>query len=190
MENRNKTALIVVDMVYDFTNPAGKVFYPQNEIILPKVNEAVDIARKNGALIVFMKHCYRSGQFDKNLAGTMRSCCVEGTGGEELDQRLHVEKGDFIIQKRRYSAFYGTDLDLILREHGVKKVIVVGTKTNCCIRATVTDSYNLAYDTCVIRECVSTDDDDVNQMHLTDIEKYLGQVISIKELENYMRMEE
>lgn len=69
-------------------------------------------------------------KYDRNLE-TMRPNCIEGSGGELLDPLLPVdEKRDYIIKKRRYSAFYGTDLDLVLREHGIESVVVVGTKTN------------------------------------------------------------
>ncbi len=174
-----KTAIIVVDMVYDFTNPKGLVFYPDNLEILPKIHEAVDICRKNGCLVVYMQHCYRKGKPDKNLVN-MRPNCIEGSGGENLDESLEVLPEDYIIRKRRYSAFLGTDLDLVLREHDIRRVIVVGTKTNCCIRATVTDAYNLDYDVHVISDCVATNDTTVNQVHLTDIDKYLGHVLKLE----------
>ena len=65
----------------------------------------------------------------------MRPNCIEGTFGIEIDPMLEVdEKKDYVIRKRRYSGFFGTDLDLVLRENEVENVVVVGTKTNCCIR--------------------------------------------------------
>jgi len=89
------------------------------------------------------------------------------------------EKKDYVIRKRRYSGFFGTDLDLVLRENEVENVVVVGTKTNCCIRATVTDAFYLNYNPYVIRECVATNSETVNEVHLTDIDKYLGKVIDM-----------
>ncbi|MBE6829270.1 MAG: cysteine hydrolase, partial [Ruminococcaceae bacterium] len=79
-------------------------------------------------------------------------------------------------RKRRYSGFFGTDLDLVLRENHIKNTVIVGTKTNCCIRATVTDAFYLNYHPIVIRECVATNSETVNEVHLTDIQKYLGTV--------------
>jgi len=177
----SKTAIIVVDMVYDFTNENGLVYYPQNREILPNINKAVEICRENGALVIFMQHCYRKDKPDKNLLN-MRPNCIEGSGGEEIDESLTVLPQDYVIKKRRYSAFFGTDLDLVLRENDIRRVIIVGTKTNCCIRATVTDAYYLDYDVYVIRECVATNDEIVNNVHLTDIDKYLGHVIKLEEL--------
>ncbi|MFX3617416.1 MAG: cysteine hydrolase family protein [Sporolactobacillus sp.] len=177
----SKTALLVVDMVYDFTNPHGLVYYPQNRMILPKIQQAISWCRQKGYLIVFLQHCYRKGKYDKNLE-TMRPNCIEGSGGENIDPMLDVdEEKDYIIKKRRYSGFFGTDLDLVLREHAIENTVIVGTKTNCCIRATVTDAYYLNYHPVVIRECVATNSDVVNEVHLTDIDKYFGEVLTMKE---------
>ena len=140
-----KTALIIVDMVRDFTDPEGLVFYPENQKILPRIKKVLDESRKHELLIVFLQHCNRKDKVDKK-AQSMRPNCIEGTFGIEIDPMLEVdEKKDYVIRKRRYSGFFGTDLDLVLRENEVENVVVVGTKTNCCIRATVTDAFYLNF---------------------------------------------
>ena len=176
-----KNALVVVDMVKDFTDPAGLVYYPPVSDILPRIAEAVAECRSAGFLIIFMRHCYRRDKYDKNLLA-MRPNCIEGSGGEELDPSMPVEDNDYIIAKRRYSAFYGTDLDLVLREHGVENIVIAGTKTNCCIRATVHDAYYNCYNIIVLSDCVATDSQEVNAVHLDDIRKYFGRVMTTREL--------
>ncbi len=176
-----KTALVVVDMVKDFTDPEGLVFYPMNLEILPVIVQVVERCHEMGALVIFMQHCYRRDKYDQNLL-TMRPNCIEGSGGEDLDALLPVnEKRDYIIKKRRYSAFYGTDLDLVLREHKIENLVVVGTKTNCCIRATVQDAYFNSYLPIVLSDCVGTNSDQVNQVHLEDMDKYFGTVMTSQE---------
>ena len=113
----------------------------------------------------------------------MRPNCIEGTFGVEIDPMLEVRPEDYIIRKRRYSGFFGTDLDLVLRENEIKNLIIVGTKTNCCVRATVTDAFYYNYEPYVVRECVATNSETVNEVHLNDIDKYLGHVIDKKNLE-------
>lgn len=178
----DKSALIIVDMVKDFTDPNGLVYYPQNKDILPNIKNVLDKCRDKNILIVFLQHCNRKDKFDRRIA-SMRPNCIEGTGGEEIDSMLDVDIiKDYVIKKRRYSGFFGTDLDLVLRENLIKNVIVVGTKTNCCIRATVTDAFYLDYNVYVVSDCVATNSDIVNEVHLTDIDKYLGKVVSSSEL--------
>ncbi|OQA78888.1 MAG: Peroxyureidoacrylate/ureidoacrylate amidohydrolase RutB [Tenericutes bacterium ADurb.Bin239] len=176
-----KTAFIVVDMVHDFVDPTGRVFYSVSLKLIPNINKALAIARKHNHLVIFIQHRYRKDKFDKNLEN-MRPCCIEGTGGEEITDLLKIDyKKDYIVQKRRYSSFFGTDLDLILRENNIKNIVLVGAKTNNCIHATVIDGYYLDYNVYVIRECVGTSDEETNNIYLRDIHKYLGKVISLDE---------
>ena len=178
-----KTALLIVDMVRDFTDPDGLVFYPEKRTILPEIKEVLELCRSKNCLIVYLRHCNRVGKFDKKAA-TMRPNCIEGTFGVEIDPMLEIKPEDYIIQKRRYSGFFGTDLDLVLRENNIENLIVVGTKTNCCIRATVTDAFYYNYEPYVVRECVATNSETVNEVHLNDIDKYLGRVVNKEELKN------
>lgn len=178
----NKTALLIVDMVKDFTAPEGLVFYPQNREILPKIRKVLDKCREKDCLIVFLQHCNRKDKRDRRIE-SMRKNCIEGTEGVEIDPMLPVdETRDYVIKKRRYSGFFGTDLDLVLRENHIENLIIVGTKTNCCIRATVTDAFYLDYNGIVISDCVATNSEVVNQVHLEDISKYLGTVMDTKTL--------
>lgn len=178
----HRTALLIIDMVYDFTDPNGLVFYPQNKEVLPRIKKVLEECRKKDILTIFLRHSYRKNKFDKNLIN-MRPNCIEGTGGDEIDSMLEVnEDKDYVIKKRRYSGFFGTDLDLVLRENKIQNVIITGTKTNCCIRATVTDAYYLDYNVHVVSDCVATNDEVVNEVHLTDIKKYFGKVVSSEEL--------
>lgn len=176
-----KAALIIVDMVKDFTEEKGLVYYPQNKKVLVTIEKVNKACRRHKVQVIFMRHSYRKDKYDKNLIN-MRPNCISGSGGDEIDDSLTVnEKTDYIIKKRRYSAFFGTDLDLVLRENDIEHVIIVGTKTNCCIRATVTDAYYLNYDAIVLEDCVATNDEVVQQVHLDDIRKYLGKVMSSDE---------
>lgn len=175
----NETALIIVDMVKDFTDPSGLVYYPQNSEVLPQIAKVLQKCREKGKLVIFLQHCNRAGKPDEKAAA-MRPNCIEGSGGEEIDPMLKVDReNDYVIKKRRYSGFFGTDLDLVLRENHIKNTVIVGTKTNCCIRATVTDAFYLNYNPIVIRECVATNSETVNNVHLEDIRKYLGTVVDI-----------
>ena len=182
--------MIIVDMVRDFTDPEGLVYYPENRKILKHIQKALEAARERKLLIVFLQHRNRRGKIDRKAAA-MRPNCMEGTFGIEIDPLLTVdEEKDYVIPKRRYSGFFGTDLDLVLRENGIENTIIVGTKTNCCIRATVTDAFYLDYTPYVIRECVATNDEVVNEVHLKDIGKYLGHVIDMKRFQEMLDQEE
>ena len=86
-----KTALVIVDMVRDFTDPEGLVFYPENQNILPRIKKVLDESRKHDLLVVFLQHCNRKDKIDRK-AQAMRPNCIEGTFGIEIDPMLEVDE--------------------------------------------------------------------------------------------------
>jgi len=87
---------------------------------------------------------------------------------------LAPQEGDLKIYKRRYSAFFGTDLDLTLRELGVTEVELVGVCTQICVLYTAADARMLNYDVTVRRNCVASFDPQAHEFALKEMEKTLG----------------
>ncbi len=176
----NKTALLVVDMIYDFTNPNGKVFYPKNEEIIWNLSDFVNDAKKHDCFVIYVEHTVKLEDYQSTKI-KMRECCIEGSGGELTDSRLNCDREkDIIIKKTKYSSFYNTDLDIILKENSIENVIIVGTKTNNCILATAFDSFSRGYMTYVVSDLVGTSDNLTNEIYLRDINKYLAKVLDSK----------
>ncbi len=175
-----QNAVLVIDLVKDFTDPTGKVPHSAAARIVPQVDAFVRAARQVGALIVWVVDFHRAGKPDWELQH-VRPHCLEGTAGVELAPPLEPLPQDYVLHKRRYSAFFATDLDLILRENGVRTLFLVGTKTNVCVRAAAQDAFQLGYRVVVPRECVSTDKVHLHQAALEDIGKYMGQVMAVQE---------
>lgn len=173
----NKTAIVVVDLVYDFTNPLGKIYYPLNAELLPRIRDFVTAARKYGSLIVYMQHTVTPEIIARSPKKT-RECCLEGSGGELIDERLEVLPEDLVIKKAKYSSFFNTSLKDELFARDIHTIVVVGTKTNNCVYATVLDAYNLDMRVFVPRELVGTADIVTNNTFLHEMNKYLCEVSS------------
>jgi nicotinamidase-related amidase len=173
-------AVLVIDVVKDFTDPSGKVSHPQAADIVPHIDAFVAQARERGALIIWIIDQHRTGKPDWEL-DNVRDHCTEGTPGVELAPPLEPAEQDYVLNKRRYSAFMGTDLDLILRDNHIDTIFLVGTKTNVCIRATAQDAFQNNYHVIVPRECVSTDKEHLQIANLEDIDTYLGRVVAVDE---------
>ncbi len=78
----------------------------------------------------------------------------EGSWGSEVVESLIVEKDDIAVLKRRYSGFFETDLDLVMRERGVSSAILIGVLTNICVRATAHDAFFRGYNVIVPADAV------------------------------------
>jgi ureidoacrylate peracid hydrolase len=108
--------------------------------------------------------------------------CRAGTWNAQIIDAMDVAPDELRIPKRRYSGFFGTDLDLRLREWGVQQVVVTGVVTNICVRSTVHDAYFLGYDVFVPEDCVSATSDREQASTLYDIDTHYGDVVTSREL--------
>ncbi|MFZ2109332.1 MAG: isochorismatase family cysteine hydrolase [Roseiarcus sp.] len=86
---------------------------------------------------------------------------------------------EVVIGKRRYSAFFATDLALFLREQRIERVIVAGVKTNVCIRATAQDAFANGFDVAVPLEATNSNRPHLAAASLEDIDRYIGKVVSL-----------
>ena len=176
-----RSAVLVIDMVRDFTDmERGRVPNLPASQMVDTVAAFVEQARGFGARIIWVIDSHRPGKPDWELEN-VRGHCEEGTIGVELAPPLQPKPEDYLFTKRRYSAFVGTDLDLILRDNHIERVFLCGTKTNVCIRATATDAFERNYHVVVPRECVATDKQHLHDADLEDIGKYMGKVTSMDE---------
>lgn len=184
-----KTALIVVDLVRDFTHPEGAIFYESTGKMMPTVCSFIDEVRDRGVSIIYIQNIVDANQINPNKISKKLSC-LKGSGGELLDERLPIKKGDLIVPKKRFSAFFKTELEELLQKRKIEKVIIIGTKTNCCIRATAIDAQMRDYDTYIVSDCVSTNTQELNEFHLQDLAKYTATVLSSKEILDKMDKDE
>jgi biuret amidohydrolase len=159
-----KTAMIVVDMQNDFVAPGAAMETPAARRIVPRLAEALRICRDAGIKIVYTAHVHRRDGSDMGLFDDMhppianRAALVDGTPGVEIYPELAPIAGEHVIKKHRYSGFFGTDLDIILREWGVDTVIISGTTTENCCHATARDAMFRNYRVVFLSDATATYD--------------------------------
>src|SRR5690606_7700635 len=100
--------------------------------------------------------------------------CISGTCGCEVVEGIEAQPEDKVVKKRRYSAFFGTDLDIYLREKGVEELYLVGVCTNICVLYTAADARNLGYSVKIFRDGVASFDDQAHEFALAEAERTLG----------------
>lgn len=117
------------------------------EPVLSAMARLVEEARAARLPIVVTQEVHRPERVDfgRELDGDEPVHCVEGTPGAALLPEFQPRPGEHMIRKRRYSAFFATDLDLLLRGLGVRTVIVCGFLTDVCVHYTCADAHQLDY---------------------------------------------
>ena len=154
-----KTAMIVVDMQNDFVASGGGLETPAARAMVPRLVEALQICRGAGIKVIYTTHAHRRDGCDMGLFDDMhppianRTAVVDGTPGVEIYSEVAPAAGEHVIKKHRYSGFFGTDLDIILREWGINTVIISGTTTENCCHATARDAMFLNYRVVFLVRC-------------------------------------
>lgn len=159
-----KTAMIVVDMQNDFVAEGAKLQSRQAHAMVPKLAATLRFCREQGIRVVYTAHVHRKDGCDMGLYDDLyppiadRSSLVDGTPGVEIYGELAPAPGEHVIKKHRYSAFFATDLDLILREWGITSVVVSGTTTENCCHATARDAMFHNYKVAFLADATGTFD--------------------------------
>ncbi|KAJ4788797.1 Peroxyureidoacrylate/ureidoacrylate amidohydrolase RutB [Rhynchospora pubera] len=170
----NETALLVIDMQNDFVG--SPMLAASAKVIVPTVAETVSLARERGIFVIwvvreidplgrdvelFRKHHYSNGQ----------GLAIKGSKGAELVEGLKIEEKDYKLVKTRFSAFFNTHLDAVLRGSGIKRLVVVGVQTPNCIRQTVFDAVSLDYEhITVIVDATAAATPEIHSANIRDME--------------------
>jgi len=166
------SALLIIDMLVDFISPSGALYVGEKgRKIIPSINFYLEKARRERMPIIYL--CDRHRPDDPEFV-MFTPHCVEGTPGSEVIPELRPRREDLVIPKRRYSGFYGTDLDLSLRESEVKELILTGVCTNICILYTAADARMRNYQVVVPHDCVTSFNEEAHQFALRELSQTLG----------------
>lgn len=174
------TALVVVDVLNSFFHPDCGNYYPEAARVLEPIAELLETARQRDTLVVHAVERHRPGLADFEQPKLPEHCQVGGFDSEYVEGFAPVERAREIeVPKRRYSSFYATDLGLLLREQGVQRVVVVGVKTNVCIRATIQDGFAGGFQMVLPREATNSNRPHLEEASVEDVSRYFGDVVDL-----------
>jgi ureidoacrylate peracid hydrolase len=158
------SALIIVDMQNGFLRPDG--FFAKGGLdwrrcaaAIEPTTRAVAAARAARIPIVYTRYTLKADYSDAGLLSDWRprlkaaGAMVRDTRDWEICEELAPEPEDIIVDKTRYSAFFGTDLADTLRARGVTLVVITGVTTNMCVESTVRDAFTLDFKVVVLEDC-------------------------------------
>jgi maleamate amidohydrolase len=176
-------AVIVVDYQLAFTRGALAGDFPEAE--LRSAARLCDAARTLGAPVIYTVCAYEADLSDAGMFGVKCPglvACTRGTDGCEVDPLVAPQAGDVVLQKQQPSAFFGTDVHDRLTAAGVDTVIVCGTTTSGCVRATVVDGMSLGYRVIVAVEAVADRASTPHHQALFDMGRKYADVISERDV--------
>jgi len=176
-----KTALLVIDLQHDFIE--GKLEVKGIKEKLDKLRNFIWKCRKKGVKVIYTKHLF--DPIDNPIEAEKfpgKSYLQEGTQGSEVHNIIIPEKEDIIIKKRRYDAFFGTNLEKVLRSKGIERVIIIGTMTNVCCDSTARSAMYRDFNVLFSSDLTFTSNLEVHENTLKTIQSHFGKVMTSKEI--------
>lgn len=191
-----KTALVVIDMQGTFVAPGSPAEVPVARDIVGNLNRLAKELRRLGVKIIWVTHANSydatgsdwDGFFNHFVADDVRQRTLESLSpdgdGQSVWPELNVEPGDRHIQKNRYSAFISgsSQLERILRSHGITNVLIAGTKTDVCCEGTARDAMMLDFKVVMVSDCLAALSDDEHRAALETIIQQFGDVMTTAEV--------
>ncbi|MCO6187544.1 cysteine hydrolase family protein [Rhizobium sp. L1K21] len=181
MSDNPKTALILVDVIRSFFDPKFPNYYQGVESVLEPMRALRQQAAKGGNITVHAVERHRP-EFHDFEWRKLPLHHIDGADDAEFFEDFRPEgPNETLILKRRFSAFFATDLALFLTEQRVERVIIAGVKTNVCIRATAQDAFANGFEPVLVRAATNSNRPHLAEASLEDIERYMGKVVDLSE---------
>ena len=181
-----KPALLIIDMQNDGIKPESRLYTPGALDIIPAINQLAAAARAHNLPVVWIcqEHRHQLTDFGRE-ADISPVHCVEDSPGAELIDGLNQDPQDYKVIKRRYSGFYNTDLEILLRCLQVDTVIVTGIITDGCVLMTAMDAHARDFYLRVVSDATATTDQESHEAALLIIARTQpGVVVTTHEVLN------
>lgn len=179
-------AVIVVDMIKDnvgMHTSRGK----SSEFIkiIPNLQRLLSNCRQRKIPVVFANDSFMEG--DLLFSGRMKPHAIRGTSGVEVIEELGPMPGDTVLEKRRLSAFFKTDLDMTLRLWKIDTIVVVGIATPGCVYMTAMDGFSYDFRVVIIEDCCAAHKSEIHDAFLSAIKMMpLDPLVRIVKLDAFL----
>ena len=137
-----KCALMIVDMQHFFLEPNSPTYTIGGPAILPNAKRLLNAFRQADRPVIFTRHVHHPADLDAGIMGWWwEGKCIEGSPESEIVPDLKPLPNEKVVLKHRYSAFYNTDLETVLRCLKIQDIVISGVMTNMCVESTARDAY-------------------------------------------------
>ncbi|THF74162.1 cysteine hydrolase family protein [Cohnella fermenti] len=193
--NTTDAALVIIDMQNDFCHEEGAsaksgiADIAAFQACVPAIETLISSARAAGVPVVFVYMTLDGTTKSEawlNKFGTNTSIIEKGSWGAEF-YKLFPQEGDAVVEKHRFSAFIGTDLDLILRSMKRKSIVLTGVLTNVCVESTARDGFMLDYNVTMVADAVAGSSPAAHQATLDNFAAVFGQALKTDEVSSFWR---
>jgi nicotinamidase-related amidase len=194
-------ALLVVDPYNDFISEGGKLWNRIKNVAeanncVPNMLDVMNASRKAGLRVFYaLHHRYRPGDYETwkyiapiQKAAWLRKSFEYGKWGGEIRAEFAPQPSDIVAQEHWCSSgFANTDLDLLLKKHGIHQLIVIGLIAHTCVESTVRFAAELGYDVALVKDATADFGDEfMNAALVTNLPNYANAIVTAKEAVDFL----
>jgi ureidoacrylate peracid hydrolase len=189
--NVDNTALIVVDMQNIWVHPRGARYLPMSEDIVPKIQELLRFCRLRQVPVIYLHTTKRKDLADAGIFADIKPQThdadddwsnFEGSPGAELYEPVKPAESDIVVKKFRYSGFYGTQLENLLRALRRDTIAIAGVATNVCCDSTARDGAMRDFKVLFLSDCNASFSQQEQEATLNNFDKHFGVVMDSRTL--------
>ncbi len=183
--------MITLDMIHDICSAEGSLAFYADRIVknqvIKKINQITHWARKQNYLIIHVRLGFRSDYLDGSFISPIftkaqeHKAAIVAKWGGQFCQGLQIDNQDIQIIKHRVSAFYATDLELILRANDVKEIVLVGVSTNNAVELTAREAHDRDFKIQIIEDATECANDEEKAASLRFLAR-IGNVLTTQNL--------
>lgn len=188
----NKSCLLIIDMEYDFLDKNSPLFVDFGPKIVKNIKKLLKNFRNRKLPVIFIKREHRKSGIDIDktrieIFKKNKGLIIENDRSSEIIKELKPLKNEIVVIKRRWSAFFSTELDILLRRLKIENLIITGVQTPNCIRATVYDALSYDYDVIVVSDATASNSQKIQKNNLNDMEKMGVKLLNTEEIVNKIK---
>ena len=178
-----KVALLIIDMQETFLDEVSPHFLRKGREVISNVQKLLNIFRERNLPIIFVKRVHRGTiDIDKPRIPIADNFAKIGTSGADIVEELAPKEDEIVVIKKRFSAFFYTELELILRRLGIDTLILTGVQTPNCIRATAVDGLSYDYDVYVVSDGTASSTAEIQTANLNDLENMGAKIVNTEKI--------
>ena len=180
-----RNCLIVIDMQNDFLE---RLEDDDRAGLILNTNQLIDLFRVSGCPVIWVQQLLSPDLSDAPLLfrDRGRSVVIDGTSGAEIHSDLARSADDTVVIKKRFSAFFGTDLEQILRDLAPERVTLAGVDTHACVRATAIDAYQRDIRVLLASDCLASHDPEHGRISMAYMDRNIALAITNEQIADGM----
>ena len=180
-----RNCLIVIDMQNDFLE---RLDGDARAALVANTNQLIGVFRTSACPVIWVQQLLAADLSDAPLVMRDRqvSVVIDGTVGANIHSGLARDDGDVVVTKKRYSAFFGTDLDSILSEISPERITLAGVNTHACVRCSAIDAYQRDMRVLLASDCLASHDPEHGRISMAYMDGNVAVAVSNDEIRSMM----